>query len=43
MSYRAMFILSAVIGVVSWVVLRFAVLEPRKKEPLNYIAAEKLD
>jgi MFS family permease len=29
-SYRAMFILSAVIGAVSWVLLRFAVREPRK-------------
>jgi len=28
-SYRAMFILSAVIGVVSWVLLRYAVREPR--------------
>ena len=30
MSYRSMFILSAIIGVVSWVLLRFAVREPRK-------------
>ena len=30
MSYQAMFILSAIIGVVSWVLLRFAVREPRK-------------
>jgi MFS family permease len=30
MSYRAMFILSAIIGAVSWVLLRFAVSEPRK-------------
>ena len=29
-SYRAMFILSAVIGAASWVLLRFAVREPRK-------------
>jgi MFS family permease len=29
-SYRAMFILSAVIGAVSWVLLRFAVREPRR-------------
>ena len=29
-SYQAMFILSAVIGAVSWVLLRFAVHEPRK-------------
>ena len=30
MGYRAMFILSAIIGAVSWVLLRFAVREPRK-------------
>ena len=30
MSYQAMFILSAIIGAVSWVLLRFAVREPRK-------------
>ena len=30
MSYRFMFILSAIIGVVSWALLRFAVREPRK-------------
>jgi MFS family permease len=30
MSYRAMFILSAIIGAVSWVLLRFTVHEPRK-------------
>jgi MFS family permease len=30
MSYQAMFILSAVIGVISWVLLRFGVHEPRK-------------
>ena len=29
-SYQAMFILSAIIGTVSWVLLRFAVREPRK-------------
>jgi MFS family permease len=29
-SYRSMFILSAIIGAVSWVLLRFAVREPRK-------------
>ena len=29
-SYQAMFILSAIIGTISWVVLRFAVHEPRK-------------
>ncbi len=29
-SYRAMFLLSAVIGAASWVLLRFAVREPRK-------------
>ncbi len=30
MSYRSMFILSAIIGAVSWVLLRFAVGEPRR-------------
>ena len=30
MSYRAMFVLAAIIGVLSWVLLRFAVHEPRK-------------
>ncbi len=30
MSYQAMFIISAIIGTVSWVLLRFAVHEPRK-------------
>jgi MFS family permease len=29
-SYRAMFILSALIGVISWVLLHFAIREPRK-------------
>jgi len=29
-SYRAMFVLAAIIGVMSWVLLRFAVHEPRK-------------
>jgi len=29
-SYRAMFVLAAIIGVLSWVLLRFAVHEPRK-------------
>lgn len=29
-SYRAMFVLAAIIGVMSWVLLRFAVREPRK-------------
>ncbi len=32
MSYQAMFILSAVIGVMSWVLLRFAVHEPRNMQ-----------
>ncbi len=31
-SYRAMFILSALIGVVSWFVFHFSVREPRKRE-----------
>jgi MFS family permease len=30
MSYRSMFILSAIVGAISWVLLRFAVREPRK-------------
>jgi MFS family permease len=29
-SYQSMFILSAIIGVISWLLLRFAVREPRK-------------
>jgi len=29
-SYQAMFILAAVIGVASWALLRFGVQEPRK-------------
>ncbi len=33
MSYRSMFILSAIIGAISWGLLRFAVHEPRKMEP----------
>jgi len=32
-SYRSMFILSAIIGAVSWALLRFAVREPRKIKP----------
>ena len=32
-SYQAMFILSAIIGAISWVLLRFAVREPRKINP----------
>jgi MFS family permease len=32
MSYQAMFVLSAVIGATSWVLLRFGVREPRKTE-----------
>jgi MFS family permease len=35
MSYRSMFILSAIIGAVSWVLLRFAVREPRKMKSSN--------
>jgi len=34
MSYRFMFILSAVIGVAGWVLLRFTVREPRRVENL---------
>jgi len=38
MSYQAMFILSAIIGTISWVLLRFAVHEPRKmKSSTNII------
>jgi MFS family permease len=33
LSYQAMFILSAIIGTISWVLLRFAVREPRKLNP----------
>jgi len=33
MSYRAMFILSTLFGTLSWVLLRFAVHEPRKIKP----------
>jgi len=36
-SYRSMFILSAVIGAVSWVLLRFAVLEPRKRSQVETV------
>ena len=32
-SYQAMFILSAIIGTISWMLLRFAVREPRKIKP----------
>jgi len=32
-SYQAMFILAAIIGAVSWALLRFAVREPRKMNP----------
>ena len=32
-SYQAMFILSAIIGAISWVLLRFTVREPRKINP----------
>ncbi|OGN94827.1 MAG: hypothetical protein A2Z71_04660 [Chloroflexi bacterium RBG_13_50_21] len=32
-SYQAMFILSAIIGTISWMLLRFAVREPRKMKP----------
>lgn len=35
MSYQAMFILSAIIGTISWILLRFAVREPRKTESLT--------
>jgi MFS family permease len=37
MSYQAMFVLAAIIGVMSWAVLRFAVREPR------HVNAGKLD
>jgi len=36
MGYRSMFILSAIIAAASWVLLRFAVREPRKKKPSPY-------
>jgi MFS family permease len=35
MSYRSMFILSAIIGAASWALLRFAVREPRKRKSLT--------
>ncbi|MFZ6026204.1 MAG: MFS transporter [Chloroflexota bacterium] len=31
-TYRAMFVLAAIIGIAGWILLRFAVREPRKKE-----------
>ena len=34
-SYQAMFVLAAVIGIVSWGVLRFGVHEPRKMPMLS--------
>jgi MFS family permease len=37
MSYRSMFILSAIIGAVSWALLRFAVREPRKMKPSTQV------
>jgi MFS family permease len=36
-SYQVMFILSAVIGAVSWALLRFAVKEPRKKDASKFL------
>jgi MFS family permease len=35
MSYRAMFILAALFGAVSWALLRFAVREPRQMKSLK--------
>jgi len=35
MSYQVMFILSAIIGTISWILLRFAVREPRKMKSLT--------
>jgi predicted MFS family arabinose efflux permease len=32
MSYQAMFVLAAVIGAISWALLRFGVREPRKQK-----------
>jgi MFS family permease len=40
LSYQAMFILSACIGVVSWVLLRFAVREPRKVDTPRMYTSE---
>jgi MFS family permease len=41
LSYRAMFILSAIIGAVGWVSLRFAVREPRKTNSSTYVMGDK--
>ena len=37
-SYQAMFILSAIVGVISWVLLRFGVHEPRKLKSSTIVA-----
>ena len=39
MSYQAMFILSAIIGTISWVILRFWVHEPRKSKSSIRVAS----
>jgi MFS family permease len=41
-SYRVMFILAAIIGVLSWILLRFAVREPRHMNSKNLDAAQNL-
>jgi MFS family permease len=41
MSYRVMFILSALIGSISWVLLRFAVREPRKMKSSAFAIVDK--
>ena len=45
-SFQAMFIFSAILGAIGWVLLRFAVLEPRKIKPTHVVAtsvAPKID
>ena len=37
-SYQAMFILSAIIGAISWALLRFGVVEPRKIKPASLLS-----
>jgi MFS family permease len=37
-SYQAMFILSAIIGAISWALLRFGVVEPRRIKPSSLVS-----
>ena len=41
-SYRAMFIVATVIGVMSWALLRFGVRDPRHINPQNLDAGQSL-